>query len=302
MDIVALIIFFILALSSCFFVMAKKLKIIQLEQDHKKNIQDSTNSYINSAKQKSNLIVHQAQDYAKDLLDQAEVDALKSLTQVSLENKLFSKELEKEVAQLSGQAKQEIYSLTLEVKQKLTETHQHFKNDLDLSSKDLSGEFKKSLEGSYKSFEKFLSSLMNSSSGMQKQVDILLRSSIHELILRFESNLKIIQDKALGTQQETENTLKAKVNELLLRFEQNLSHFLSSSQQQSLEAINLEVKSARQLIETYKAQQLALIDENIIAVLERTLSLVLKDSLNLKEHTDLVYESLEKAKQEKFFV
>ena len=47
--------------------------------------------------------------------------------------------------------------------------------------------------------------------------------------------------------------------------------------------------NARQLIETYKSSRLKLVDENIVAMLERTLSLVLVKKLSLKEQTDLVY-------------
>lgn len=96
-----------------------------------------------------------------------------------------------------------------------------------------------------------------------------------------------------------EESMQIKVNELLFKFEQNLAGFLSSSEQKSFDAINLELRSARQLIESYKSQQLALLDENIVAVLERTLDLVLKEKLSLRNQLDLVYQSLERAKAEK---
>lgn len=97
-----------------------------------------------------------------------------------------------------------------------------------------------------------------------------------------------------------EENMRSKVNELLFNFEQNLAGFLASSQQKSFDALNLELRSARQLIESYKSQQLTLLDENIVAVLERTLDLVLKEKLSLQNQLDLVYQSLERAKVEKF--
>jgi hypothetical protein len=110
--------------------------------------------------------------------------------------------------------------------------------------------------------------------------------------------------KAHGDQAENLllSTTQQRTNELFERFEQNLSTFLTQTQQQSLSAVDLEMRAARQLIETYKAQQLKLIDENIIAMLEKTLSLVLVQKITLKDEMDLVYEALEKAKAENFIV
>ncbi len=99
----------------------------------------------------------------------------------------------------------------------------------------------------------------------------------------------------------TEYTQKRTVD-LFERFEQNLANFLTQTQQQSTDAVQLELRAARQLIDTYKAQQLAMIDESIIAILERTLSIVLEKKLSLEDNMDLVYEALEKAKAEKLII
>lgn len=99
----------------------------------------------------------------------------------------------------------------------------------------------------------------------------------------------------------TEYTQKQTVD-LFERFEQNLSSFLTQTQQQSTDAVQLELRAARQLIDTYKAQQLSMIDESIIAILERTLSLVLEKKLTLEDNMDLVNEALEKAKAEKLII
>jgi hypothetical protein len=117
----------------------------------------------------------------------------------------------------------------------------------------------------------------------------------------YEQFLKELEQRSITSQSQVEELLKNRINGILFNLEQNLSGFLTTSEQKSIEAINLELKSARQLIDTYKNQQLQIIDENIIAVLERTLSLVLRNKLTLKDQLDLVYDALEKAKAEKFF-
>lgn len=97
-------------------------------------------------------------------------------------------------------------------------------------------------------------------------------------------------------------SIEQRINQMFGRLEERLSDFLVSTEQKTTQSIDLEVKSARNLIEGYKQQQLKLIDENIIAMMEQTLNLVLAKKLSLQDQLELVYEALEKAKVEKFVV
>ncbi len=118
----------------------------------------------------------------------------------------------------------------------------------------------------------------------------------------FTDYLTALSQQAGVAVSENEKVVKDRINKLFEDFEQNLSTYLTQTQQESVRAITLEVQAARQLIETYKTEQFRLVDENIVAMLERTLSLVLLKKLSLKDQVDLVYESLEKAKAEKFII
>lgn len=148
------------------------------------------------------------------------------------------------------------------------------------------------------------------------QLALQISSSLEQAVLKiednFSKNLEItrgkhdtfvsnIEKQTLQWQDKLKDQMNSKVNSLLLNFEENLTNFLARAEQESLESINLELRSARQLIDSYKSQQLSLVDENIVAVLERTMNLVLNQKLTLKDQIDLVYEALEKAKLEKFF-
>lgn len=116
---------------------------------------------------------------------------------------------------------------------------------------------------------------------------------------KFLQNLSTVSQK---TQFESIEGAKVKVDKLFEDFEVKLADFLLQSEQKMMLAVDLELRSARQLIDTYKVQQMNVIDENIMAMLEKTLSLVLAKNLDLKDQMDFVYESLEKAKAEKFVV
>lgn len=138
-------------------------------------------------------------------------------------------------------------------------------------------------------------------SSVKAQIDqtnqkILLAEQNYE---KFLQNLNAVSQK---TQFQSIEGARIKVDKLFEDFEVKLADFLLQSEQKMMLAVDLELRSARQLIDTYKVQQMNVIDENIMAMLEKTLSLVLAKNLDLKDQMDLVYQSLEKAKAEKFVV
>lgn len=148
---------------------------------------------------------------------------------------------------------------------------------------------------------------------LESEYEKLFASSLSRLESRFSQQalqaekefieyLQALKDQGNLSQNAVAQAAQQRTGEIFERFEQNLSTFLVQTQQQSTQAIELELRAARQLIDTYKAQQLSLIDENIIAMLEKTLALVLSKKITLKDNMDLIYEALEKAKVEKFIV
>lgn len=117
--------------------------------------------------------------------------------------------------------------------------------------------------------------------------------------LDYLNYLKVESD---SSRNESTDVIRTRIQEIFDQFEANLTDYLSSAQQQSTQAIELELKATRGMIENYKLAQLKVIDDNIIAMLEKTLTLVLAKKLTLSDQLDLVYEALEKAKEEKFIV
>lgn len=130
-------------------------------------------------------------------------------------------------------------------------------------------------------------------SAIKKAQDITAQAEIESLRVTAES--KLMDEK-------WQSKIMSETNELFEKFEENLSNYLTQTQSQSSRAIELELQAARSLIESYKSSQLRVIDENIVAILERTLSIILSKKLSLADQMDLLYKALEKAKAEKFFV
>ncbi len=118
----------------------------------------------------------------------------------------------------------------------------------------------------------------------------------------FARFLDALKEESQKSQAANWEGAKERVGLLFENFEQKMADFLLASEQKMMLSVDLELKSARQLIDTYKVQQLNIIDENIAAMLEKTLSLVLSKNLDLKDQMELVYDSLERAKTESFLV
>jgi len=140
---------------------------------------------------------------------------------------------------------------------------------------------------------------------IEKKLAEALNLSKQNIATAQASFLQFMQDLQKRSEEFEEaqkTTGQSRINQLFDSVEGKLSDFLIQTAQKTTSAIELELKASRQLIDTYKAEQLKLIDENIVAMMEQTLSIVLAKKLSLKDQLDLVYEALEKAKVEKFIV
>ena len=124
-------------------------------------------------------------------------------------------------------------------------------------------------------------------------------ASSQDQLIKFIADL---QTRSAQLEKTSKDITEKKISELFEHLETRLSDFLIQTETKTTTSIELELKASRELIETYKTQQLKLIDENILAMMEQTLNIVLGKKLSLNDQLDLVYESLEKAKLEKFIV
>lgn len=153
--------------------------------------------------------------------------------------------------------------------------------------------------------EHIINSLAQSSNELEQE----LKTETKQILNNLEQNtslynnfLQELRQRSEQAELQNQEIIKQRVNQLFENFEEKLSEFLVKTEQKSIMSIEMELGSIRQLVDSYKAQQLRLIDENIVAMLEKTLSLVLAKKLTLKDEMDLIYEALEKAKAEKFVV
>lgn len=144
--------------------------------------------------------------------------------------------------------------------------------------------------------QKLVVEFENQLQDLLQRSQVSLTASQDGLIKYMES----LQKRAEEFETSYQQSATQRIQELFDNVENRVAEFLIQTEQKSTYSIELELKAVRQLIETYRVQQLKLIDENIVAMMEQTLNIVLGKKLSLKDQLDLVYEALERAKIEKF--
>lgn len=217
-------------------------------------------------------IIDQAIQKSRDLLNAAELESGKLVSDSKFYTQKIEKSYEEKLNEAVTEAQKGQTTLNSEAVRQFASLEQTFKEHLD------------SLEG-----------------GAKGQMDLLYQK-IASAEANYESFLQALGTSTQHAHIQSVETAKQKVDKLFEDFEVKLADFLLQSEQKMMLAVDLELRSARQLIDTYKVQQMNVIDENIIAMLEKTLSIVLAKNLDLKDQMEFVYESLEKAKGEKFVV
>lgn len=146
--------------------------------------------------------------------------------------------------------------------------------------------------------QKLISEFKTQLQNLVQSSETSITLSQNQLVHFFEE----LQKRGTKFEETSKSATEQRIDQLFERLETRMSDFLIQTEQKTTASIDLELKATRELIETYKSQQLKLIDENIVAMMEQTINIVLGKKLSLQNQLELVYEALEKAKIEKFVI
>ena len=75
----------------------------------------------------------------------------------------------------------------------------------------------------------------------------------------------------------------------------------ANAKEQIRSNVEKEFISVKKVIETYRQERYALVDNQILSLLENTANIALGKELTLQDHTDLIYKALEEAKSKDTF-
>lgn len=115
-----------------------------------------------------------------------------------------------------------------------------------------------------------------------------------------EKFLAELQIKLTDFQKSAQETLEKNASTATEEFKDKLSDSIRQIQDGTTAAIEKDLQVERANVQRYQEQQLQIIQNNLVSILEKTLRLVLNKRLTLADHTDLINESFEEAKRDKF--
>lgn len=124
------------------------------------------------------------------------------------------------------------------------------------------------------------------------------RVQIDKAEKEFVAHLDSLKSKTDKIEETLESLIQQRIEDTFTHFDTKITELLSQTQSRSFASIETELKNARRLVDEYKTQQMKLIDDNVIAILEKTITIVLAKKLTLRDQLDLVNDALEKAKIE----
>jgi DNA anti-recombination protein RmuC len=100
---------------------------------------------------------------------------------------------------------------------------------------------------------------------------------------------------------KNESFLQEETTKLSNQLSNTFTTLEANAKEQIRSNVEKEFISVKKIIETYRQERFALIDSQILALIERTASIALNKSLTLKDHTELMYKALEEAKSKDTF-
>lgn len=147
---------------------------------------------------------------------------------------------------------------------------------------------------SYGLSKKYEAELTSVAHKMEKELAVQTAKAEEEFVAYLDS----LKAKTEKIESRLESMIQARIEATFTNFDAKVTQLLEQTQSRSFASIEEELKNARRLVDEYKIQQMKLVDNNVIAILEKTISTVLAKKLTLRDQLDLVNEALEKAKIE----
>jgi len=150
--------------------------------------------------------------------------------------------------------------------------------------------------------EKLLACHQDTLEKMEKQVQAEVREELAVMAGKHAETLAKLAREITNDYSQSHQELRAAAENHLKDTKLALAEVVKKVEKRVDEGLDQELEKTLAEIKDYKEKRLKKIDDEIAALVEKTIYLTLGKALSPKDHTDIIYESLAEAKEEGFFI
>ena len=114
----------------------------------------------------------------------------------------------------------------------------------------------------------------------------------------YQGFISVLQENLRQQEMKNQHLLQEKSDKLASSAQSTMSAFIKEINDKVKRQIDDELKVVKNEVEMYKKKRLDIINQYIIDILEKTLEETLGKKLTLSEHSDLIFNALESAKDQ----
>lgn len=226
---------------------------------------------------------------------------------LSTDEERLSELLQKNQTRLNDQTAkaEESYGLFLgELKTRLSEGEGQLQNLYNEVQRRLTAQSDEAAQTYYEFLNKLKTKVEGDAqtlSGLIGEIKTGLEAQASSTQAGYDDFIKGLEEKTAADLSQKQTALESRINDFFGETETMLKAFVGELENRTRTQVDKEIGDAKKIIEDYRRQRLEIVDENIVAILEKTLNLALGKKLTLGDQTELIYEALEEAKKENFF-
>src|SRR3989344_5785494 len=124
------------------------------------------------------------------------------------------------------------------------------------------------------------------------------KSSLQNADKSYKDFLEIIEENLRQQELANQQLFQEKTNRLVESTQTTMITFLKGVNEKVAGQIDMELKALNNELDMYKSRRMEIMNKYIIDILERTLEETLGKKLTLEEHSEIIFDALEKAKNE----
>lgn len=263
----------------------------------RKMVLSEADYYLLDAQKKAAEIVGRAGQEAEKIRSRAEIEENALVARLRTETKKNQEEYQKRLDQIFNESQKEVTGKILATETSYNGFLNFLRKKADGAAeaeKKILGVLKEEVEKVRREHEKTLTEIFEKIKTESTQKMGTTQSAYADYI-------KSLEERIVADLNENRTVLREKTDQLFSQSLELLQKFIGDLQSSTQTQLDAEIGNARKIVDEYRRQRLEIIDENIVAILEKTLNIALGKVLTLGEQTELVYEALERAKKENIF-